>query len=139
MSGRRPERLAEQIKEEVSLIIAGEVEDPRIGFVTVTEARVTPDLRNAKIYVSVTGTEEEAAASVAALNHAAGFIRTQLGAVLRIRRTPELYFVHDDTIRTAARIEELLKEEGEKGRAQELDPLGDDSVAAGPSDPDKRE
>ena len=61
MTGRRPERLAEQIKEEVSLIIAGEVEDPRIGFVTVTEAKLSTDLRYAKIFVSVLGTEDEIA------------------------------------------------------------------------------
>ncbi len=119
MTGRRPERLAEQIKEEVSLIIAGEVEDPRVGFVTVTDAKLTPDLRYAKIYVSVMGTEAEVKESLAALKHAAGFIRTQLGAVLRMRRTPELHFVHDETIETAARIEELLSEEVEKARARE--------------------
>ena len=119
MSGRRPERLAEQIKEEVSLIIAGEVEDPRVGFVTVTEARVTPDLKHAKIYVSVLGTEEEIKASLAALKHASGFIRTQLGPALRMKRTPELHFVHDATIETAARIEQLLSEEVEKARARE--------------------
>ena len=119
MTGRRPERLAEQIKEEVSLIIAGEVEDPRVGFVTVTDARLTPDLRHAKIYVSVMGTEAEVKASLSALKHAAGFIRTQLGAVLRMKRTPELHFVHDETTETAARIEELLSEEVEKARARE--------------------
>ena len=119
MTGRRPERLAEQIKEEVSLIIAGEVEDPRIGFVTVTEAKLSADLRYAKIFVSVLGTEDEVTASLAALNHAAGFIRHQLGAALRIRRTPELHFVYDDTIRTAARIEELLSEEVEKAQERE--------------------
>ena len=119
MTGRRPERLAEQIKEEVSLIIAGEVEDPRVGFVTVTDAKLTPDLRYAKIYVSVLGTEAEVKESLAALKHAAGFIRTQLGAVLRMRRTPELHFVYDETTETAARIEELLSEEVEKARARE--------------------
>ena len=119
MTGRRPERLAEQIKEEVSLIIAGEVEDPRVGFVTVTDAKLTPDLRYAKIYVSVLGTEDEVKESLAALKHAAGFIRTQLGAVLRMRRTPELHFVYDETTETAARIEELLSEEVEKARARE--------------------
>ena len=119
MTGRRPERLAEQIKEEVSLIIAGEVEDPRVGFVTVTDARVTPDLKHAKIYVSVLGTEAEVKESLAALKHAAGFIRTQLGAVLRMKRTPELHFVYDETTETAARIEELLSEEVEKARARE--------------------
>jgi ribosome-binding factor A len=124
MSGRRPERLAEQIKEEVSLIIAGEVEDPRVGFVTVTDARVSPDLRHAKIYVSVLGSDEQTAESLAALKHAAGFIRRQLGHALRLRRTPELHFVYDETVRTAARIEELLSEEVEKAREQE--PQGPD-------------
>jgi ribosome-binding factor A len=119
MTGRRPERLAEQIKEEVSLIIAGEVEDPRVGFVTVTDARLTPDLKHAKIYVSVMGDEAEKKESMAALKHAAGFIRTQLGATLRMRRTPELHFVYDETTETAARIEELLSEEVEKARARE--------------------
>ena len=119
MTGRRPERLAEQIKEEISLIIAGEVEDPRVGFVTVTDARLTPDLRHAKIYVSIIGTEAEVKESLSALKHAAGFIRTQLGAVLRMKRTPELHFVHDETTETAARIEELLSEEVEKARARE--------------------
>ncbi|HJQ70172.1 MAG TPA: 30S ribosome-binding factor RbfA [Blastocatellia bacterium] len=125
MTGRRPERLAEQIKEEVSLIIAGEVEDPRIGFVTVTEAKLSADLRYAKIFVSVLGTEDEVAASLAALNHAAGFIRHQLGAALRIRRTPEIHFVYDDTVKTAARIEELLSEEVEKAQERERDQISD--------------
>ena len=64
MTGRRPERLAEQIKEEVSMIIAGEVEDPRVGYVTVTDARLTPDLKYAKIYVSVLGSVCERAPTV---------------------------------------------------------------------------
>src|SRR5262249_17999196 len=119
MTGRRPERLAEQIKEEVSLILAGEVEDPRVGFVTVVDAKLTPDLKHAKIYVSVTGTPEERKASMSALKHAAGFVRTQLGPALRIRRTPELHFVRDDTDETAARIEELLSEEVDKARERE--------------------
>lgn len=121
MSGRRPERLAEQIREEVSLILAGEVEDPRVGFVTVTDAKVTPDLRHAKIFVSVLGTDAEIAESLKALNHASGYIRSQLGAVLRIRRVPDLHFVHDDTVRTATRIEEILSEEVEKARERERD------------------
>jgi ribosome-binding factor A len=121
MSGRRPERLAEQIREEVSLILAGEVEDPRVGFVTVTDAKVTPDLRHAKIFVSVLGTDTEIAESIKALNHASGYVRSQLGAVLRIRRVPDLHFVHDDTIRTATRIEEILSEEVEKARERERD------------------
>lgn len=118
MSGRRPERIAEQIKEEVSLIVAGDLEDPRVGFVTVTDARVSPDLRHAKIFVTVMGTKQQADEAVQALNHAAGFVRHQLGAALRIKRIPDLRFVYDDTSETAARIEELLSQEVEKAKAR---------------------
>ena len=131
MIGRRQERLAEQIKEEVSMIIAGEVEDPRVGTVTVTDARLTPDLRYAKIYVTVIGSEQEIDESLAALKHAAGFIRTQLGAVLRMRRTPELHFVYDNTTESATRIEKILSEEEEKARAREQAANASES---GPSD-----
>ncbi|MEK6324120.1 MAG: 30S ribosome-binding factor RbfA [Acidobacteriota bacterium] len=119
MPGRRPERLAEQMKEELSLIIGGEVEDPRVGFVTVTGAKLSADLRTAKVYVSVLGTEEEVKGSLAALRHASGFIRHQLGAVLRMRHTPELHFVYDDADVRAARIEELLIEEAAKARERD--------------------
>jgi len=131
MTGRRPQRLAEQIKEEVSLVIAGELEDPRVGLVTVTEARLSPDLRHAKIFVSVRGTKEEIKASLAALKHAAGFIRAQLGPSLTVRYTPELHFVHDDSVETAARIEELLSEEIQKVREQEQsqEPSADDPIS----------
>ena len=127
MPGRRAERLAEQIREELSLIIAGEVEDPKVGFVTVTEAKVSADLRTAKVYVSVLGTEEEVKESMAALKHAAGFIRNQLGIVLRMKRTPDLHFVYDDTDLRAARIEELLSQEVAK--AQEPNELADNPNA----------
>jgi len=123
MPGRRAERLAEQIREELSLIIAGEVEDPKVGFVTVTEAKISADLRTAKVYVSVLGTEDEVRESMAALKHAAGFIRNQLGVVLRMKRTPDLHFVYDDTDLRAARIEELLNQEVAK--AQEPTELAD--------------
>lgn len=120
MPGRRPERLGEQIREELSLIIGGEVEDPRLGFVTVTGAKLSADLRTAKIYVSILGDEDEVKGSLTALRHASGFIRHQLGAVLRMRYTPELHFVYDDADVRAARIEELLSEEAAKARAREV-------------------
>lgn len=126
MSKRRSERLAEQIREEVGMIIAGEIEDPRIGLATVTEARLSPDLRYAKIYVSVVGTREEIEESLAALNHAARFIRRELAASLRMKYTPELHFVFDETGATAARIEELLSEEVEKARARETNSSSDE-------------
>ena len=129
MPGRRPERLAEQIKEEVSLIIAGEVEDPRVGSVTVTDARLSPDLRHAKVYVSVIGSENEVKGSLAALKHASGFIRAQLGDVLRMRNTPELHFAYDDAELRAARIEELLSEEA--AAARERDQVSSDQDTSG--------
>ena len=127
MPGRRAERLAEQIKEELSLIIGGEVEDPRVGFVTVTDAKLSADLRTAKIYVSVIGTEDEIKGSLSALGHARGFIRHQLGNVLRMKHTPELHFVYDDADVRAARIEELLNEE--LARARERDQNDSDQAA----------
>ncbi len=133
MSGRRQERLSEQLREEISLIMDGDLEDPRIGLATITEARVTPDLSHAKVYVSVAGNTEEAKETIAALNHAAGFIRLQLGFAIRMKRIPELHFVHDDTMRTAARIEQILQEEEEKMKAREMDT---DSTIQDPSDSD---
>ena len=127
MPGRRPQRLAEQIKEEVSLIIAGEVEDPRVGVVVVTDAKLSPDLRHAKVYVSVIGSENEVKGSLAALRHASGFIRAQLGAVLRLRHTPELHFAYDDAEVRAARIEELLSEEAAAARERDQSLLDTDS------------
>jgi ribosome-binding factor A len=121
MAGRRTERLSEQIREELSLIIDGELEDPRIGLATITEARVTPDLSHVKVFVSVMGTDEEVKDTIDALNHAAGFIRQQLGFVLRIKHTPELHFVHDNSLRAAERIEQILQEEEEKVKAKELE------------------
>jgi len=131
MAGRRTERLSEQIREEVSLIIDGELTDPRIGLATITEARVTPDLSHVKIFVSVFGTDEEIKDTLDVLNHASGFIRHQLGFALRVRRTPELHFVHDDSLRNAERIEQILHEEEEKVKAKELE----QDSAAEPTNP----
>ncbi len=137
---RRPERLGEQIREEISMIIAGDLDDPRVDPVTVTDARITPDLRNAKVYVSVMGTDEEAASALSALRSATGFIRQQLGTVLRLKRIPELHFVHDKTVESAARIEEILSEEVEKARERELagTPPTDDATDAASSQPGER-
>jgi len=134
MPGRRPERLAEQIREEVSLIIAGEVEDPRVGFATVTDVKLSADLRHAKVYVSVIGTENEVKGSLAALRHASGFIRHQLGAVLRMRHTPELHFAHDDAELRAARIEELLSEEAAAARERDQSTPDQDTSRSGYAD-----
>src|SRR5215470_2091225 len=129
MPGRRPERLGEQIREEVSQIILGELSDPRIGFVTVTDVEVSSDLRNARIYVSILGSDEEVTRSLGALKAASGFIRWHLGRSLNLRHLPDLHFVHDKAARTATRIEEILKEEGHKARAREAEQASTESLS----------
>jgi ribosome-binding factor A len=115
MDGIRPIRVAEQIRQEIIPIVEYELNDSRIGFVTVTDVEVTPDLKLAKIFVSVMpgeeGNEKEKETSLQALNHAAGYIRRELGARLRLRYTPQLSFLYDHSIERGNRIEELLKEE----------------------------
>lgn len=105
---RRPEQLAEVIREEVSQIVGYELEDPRVAGVTVTDVRVSENLRDASIYVLTEGTEAERAEAMKALLKAAPYVRRQLGTVLNLRYTPELHFVRDTVEESAARVEELL-------------------------------
>jgi ribosome-binding factor A len=106
----RSHRLAEEMKNEISAIIARQVRDPRVGFATVTEVRVSPDLRYAKVLVSVLGSPEEKQKTLAALESAAGFIRRQIGARIRLRVTPELTFEYDETIEQGDRMMRLIEE-----------------------------
>jgi len=91
-------------------LLAREVADPRIGFATITDVETTPDLRHAKVWVSVIGTEAERGAAVAALAHAMPFIRHELGVRLRIKRIPELHVRLDDTSERGTRILRLINE-----------------------------
>jgi len=102
------ERLTEAIKEELATIIAGELSDPRIGLVTINEVLMAPGGKSARIYVAVEGDEREQKAAVAALNDAAGYIRHQLSDALSLRVAPDLHFVHDNSGKYGARIDELL-------------------------------
>jgi ribosome-binding factor A len=105
---RRPEQLAEVIREEVSQIVGYELEDPRVAGVTVTDVRVTENLRDASVYVLTEGTEAEKVEAMKALQKAAPYVRRQLGTVLNLRYTPELHFVRDTVEESASRVEELL-------------------------------
>lgn len=106
---RRSERVAEAIREEVATFLAEDVKDPRIrGLVTVTGVDVTRDLRFARVYVSVMGSEIERATTMQGLASVAGHLRARLGRVLRIRSAPEIQFKLDESIARAARIEDLL-------------------------------
>jgi ribosome-binding factor A len=107
---RRPEQLAEVIREEVSQIVGFELEDPRVQSVTVTDVRVTENLRDASVYVTAEGTDAEKAEAMKALQKAAPYVRRQLGSVLNLRYTPELHFVRDTVEESATRVEALLSE-----------------------------
>jgi ribosome-binding factor A len=106
---RRTERLDHQLREQLSGLIRREMSDPRVRLAAVSEVHVTPDLRYAKVLISAVGDDEEREASVAALRRAAGFLRRQLAARLRLRVTPELDFVLDRGAEHSARIAALLE------------------------------
>lgn len=107
MITRRNERLAEEIREEIALIIPG-LKDPRIGFVTVTRVALTADLRLARIYVGVLGDAAQHDKTLAGLRQAAGFVRRELGRRLRVRFTPELLFEYDAGLDATDRVARLL-------------------------------
>lgn len=104
----RPGRLAEAIKQEVAQMLREELKDPRLGFATVTRVDVSPDLRYAKIFISVLGDEEEQASTIKALERAAGFVRSELGRRIRLRYTPEIAFKLDQSIAQGSRVLQLL-------------------------------
>ncbi len=108
MQGKRLERVNQLIKEEISMLLQHELKDPRLGFVTVTEVDVTPDLRYAKVYVSVLGTEEQWVSSLQALQSAKGFVWSWLRRNLDLRVTPEIAFRPDRSMEHAAHIQSLL-------------------------------
>jgi len=107
---RRPEKVAELLREEISEIVGFELDDPRLAMVTVTDVRVADNLRDARVFVTVAGDEKEAVAALAALRHAAPYVRKQLGFSLNLRHTPELHFVRDTVEEQGARVDQLLAE-----------------------------
>jgi ribosome-binding factor A len=108
----RHEKVQEQLKKEVSLIIVNELKDPRLGFVTITKVELTADLRYAKIYFSVLGKDEDYDKCEAALKSGLGFIRRLVGQRIRLRFIPELTFRRDRSIEYSVRIQEVLNEIG---------------------------
>ena len=116
--GYRPDRVADQIRAEISVMLAREVHDPGIGFITVTRVHVSPDLQLARVYYTTIGSETERRATVKALRRALPFLRHQIGKRLRLRRVPVLEFFFDRSVEHQARVEELIREihEAEAGR-----------------------
>ena len=107
---RRAERTADTLKEEIAQIVGYELEDPRLTMVTVTDVRLSSDKRAARVYVTIAGDENEHKAALAALKHAAPFVRKQLGFSLNLPRTPEIHFVRDRVEEEGERVDQLLNE-----------------------------
>ncbi|MCZ0702607.1 ribosome-binding factor A [Natronobacillus azotifigens] len=108
MNQMRANRVAEQMKKELGDIISRKIKDPRVGFVTVTDVEVTGDLQQAKIFITVLE-EGQKQDTLIGLAKAKGFIRSEIGNRIRLRKTPELFFEFDETIETGNRIEHLLR------------------------------
>ncbi len=106
---RRLNRVEEACKEELSEILQREIKDPRVGFVTITEVKLSADLRHARVYVSILGTEDECRESLSGLDSARGYLRSCLGRHLRLKYLPEIEFVHEHVAEEALRLEELMK------------------------------
>jgi len=107
---RRPQRLALEIQHEISLILFRDMKDRRIGFVTITGVEMSPDLRHARVYISTLGSDAEKKASLDTLNHAAGWIRHELGQRIRMKFLPEIVFRIDSSQEYGERIDRLLDE-----------------------------
>lgn len=129
---RRPDRVAEAIREEVATFLTDGVKDPRVrGMVTVTGVDVTRDLRHAKVFVSVLGEQAERDETMAGLAGMATHLRGHIGRALRLRAAPEIAFKYDQSVTHAARIETLLEQVRQERDAGDTD---DPSPAAGASD-----
>jgi ribosome-binding factor A len=110
-TNHRHERVGEEIAHEINAMLAGELKDPRLEImVVVSEVRVQPDMKHARIFVNAQGSNREQADAIKALEHASGYIRSELIERLQLRRLPELHFVLDHSQQHVERVEQLLKE-----------------------------
>ena len=116
---RRPERLAEALKVEIAEVVGFEMDDPRLETVTVTDVEVSPDLRDAKVYVLVRGDESEVSEALRSLKNAATFVRQQVAMNLDLRFAPHVHFVRDSAEENAARVGELLQDLTNRGEFSE--------------------
>jgi ribosome-binding factor A len=117
--GSRPERVGEEIRQALSLLIAREVHDPGIGFVTLTHVKVSPDLQHARVYYTLLGDARAHKDTALALARATPFLRRQVGQRLRLRRVPELHFQFDETVENQDRIERILLDLEAERRSRE--------------------
>ncbi|MEC9490429.1 MAG: 30S ribosome-binding factor RbfA [Halanaerobiales bacterium] len=121
MKNKRAVRVGELLKEEISQIVLREMKDPRIGFVSVTDVVVSGDLRHAKVFISVYGSNKEKEETLAGLQQAQGFVRKLVGERVKIHHTPEIIFRYDDSIENGVHISEIIKDLKETGEIKESD------------------
>jgi len=120
MPFKRPKRVAHLIKKEISAILQKQIKNSQLGFVTITEVKVTDDLQHAKVYFTVYGSEQERISTEKLLKRMTAFVRYHIGQRIRLRYTPEIVFYYDETIKRAARIDELInKIHQERNNAKE--------------------
>ena len=118
---RRPERLAEALKVEISEVVGFELDDPRLEMITVTDVEVADDMRDAKVFVLVRGSEDEIEQALKTLRHAATFVRQQVAMNLDLRHAPHVHFVRDTAEENASRINEILDDLAAKGEINKED------------------
>ena len=109
MPGGRMRRVDEAVREVLSDAISKDLKDPRVGFVTVTAVKTSPDLRHARVYVSVLGSEGERVATLEGLRSAHGFLQGVIASQLTLKHTPALVFEYDETVARAARLSKLME------------------------------
>lgn len=139
--GSRPDRVGDQIRAEVANLLGRELQDPGLGFVTVTRVRMTPDLQIARIYYTTMGDEKARRRTAQALQRALPFIRRSIGSRLRLRRVPDIEFIFDESIEQDERLERIIREihetdalrraEGAPGPATSDDAHVDSELAEG--------
>jgi ribosome-binding factor A len=117
--GSRPERVGEEIRQELGVLLAREVHDPGVGFVTLTRVKVSPDLQLVRVYYTTMGDERARRETQRALERATPFLRRQVGARIRLRRVPELRFEFDESVEHQERIERILLDLAEERKARE--------------------
>jgi ribosome-binding factor A len=132
--GSRPERVGEQLRQELSQILSQQVHDPGIGFLTLSRVKVTPDLQLARVLYTVIGDEKQRKETQRALERALPYLRRQIASRLRLRRVPELQFFYDQAVEHQDRIEQILID---LKREREENPLPSDDNAAAPEAPRK--
>jgi ribosome-binding factor A len=129
-------RVDEAMREVLSDTLTKDVKDPRVGFVTITDVKTSPDLRHARVYVSVLGDAAAIEASLDGLRSAQGFLQARINSELRLKRTPELRFEHDDTAERAVRLQQIIDRELEAGAMQAADQPPAPAVPGAPPDED---